>query len=107
MAGREPRSEQPARPSFGMSHPPFGLSKGAGHRVELMFALRSGGTIAAFHDLGSELTEESFERYVRELRDQVASGKGVATFSDAWSATGGQSWVNLAEVIAFSARPVR
>ena len=104
---RPSQGEGSQRSSFGMQRPAFGLAKEASHRVELQFALKSGGTIGVTHDLGAEISEESFERWVNELQEQVASGKGTATFADSWSDTGGRSWVNLADVAAFSARPAR
>lgn len=92
---------------FGMSRPTFGLSKGTGHRVEVVFSLKGGGTLGALHDLGSELTEESFGSFVMELQEQVVRGQGVASFSDAWSSSGSRAWVDLSQVSGFSVRPVR
>jgi hypothetical protein len=90
-----------------MQRPAFGINKEASHRIELQFALKSGGNLGAMHDFGSEISEESFERFVKELQEQVASGKGVVTFADGWSDSGARAWINLAEVAAFSARPSR
>jgi hypothetical protein len=104
---RAAHTEESQRPSFGMQRPAFGLTKEASHRIELQFALKSGGNIGVTHDFGSEITEESFERFVTELQQQVASGKGVVTFADSWSDTGARAWINLAEVAGFNARPSR
>jgi hypothetical protein len=90
-----------------MSRPAFGLTKGIGHRVEIVFAMKGGGTLGALHDLGTDLTEEAFERFVQELQEQVAGGKGIASFADSWSSTGSRTWVDLSQVSGFSARPVR
>jgi hypothetical protein len=90
-----------------MTRPAFGLSKETGHRVELVFAMKGGGTLGALHDLGSELTEESFGRFIQELQEQVSRGQGVVSFADAWSSTGSRTWVDLGQVSGFSARPAR
>lgn len=102
-----PCGESSSPGPFGFARPPFGLAKGTGHRVEIVFVMKGGGTIGAFHDLGSELTEESFGNFVRELREQVSSGQGTATFEDAWSSNGSHAWIDLSQVGAFSVRPVR
>ena len=107
MSVPSPRNQGQSSPPFGIARPAFGLSKGTGHRIEIVFALKGGGTIGALHDLGSELTEESFQSFVQELQQQVARGQGTATFADAWNSTGSQSWVDLSQVCGFSARPVR
>ncbi len=70
---------------------PFGLARGPGQRVELMFALRQGGVLAVSH----------------ELREAVAAGKDWVDFADSWSDTGQRAYLNLAEVVGFTARPAR
>ena len=101
------RAEGPARPSFGIARPAFGLSSRTGQRVELVFSLKSGGSLGAFHDLGEEFSEEIFGRFVQELQEQVSSGKGTATFVDSWSSTGIRAWMDLSQVIGFTVRPAR
>jgi hypothetical protein len=101
------KNDSAQRPPFGMQRPAFGLTKEASHRIELQFALKSGGTLNVTHDVGAEISEESFERFVKELQEQVVSGKGVVTFADGWSDSGARAWIDLAEVAAFSARPTR
>ena len=41
-----------------------------------------------------------------ELSKEIAAAK-TRSFSDAWSATGQKSWVNLAEVVGFSLRQAK
>ena len=106
-SGDRPRGESAARPAFGMSRPAFGLTKDARHRVEILFAFKGGGTLGAFHDLGAEMSEQSFGEFVQQLREQVARGHGVVTFADAWRATGQHAWIDVSEVSGFTARPAR
>ncbi len=86
---------------------PFGLARGPGQRVELMFALRQGGVLAVSHELGEAVTAESLDRFCRELREAVAAGKDWVDFADSWSDTGQRAYLNLAEVVGFTARPAR
>src|SRR5712692_10388891 len=100
-SGEAPRGESGGRPSFGIGRPAFGLTKETGHRVEIVFALKSGGSLPVVHDLGDELNEERFQRFVEELQQQVASGRGTVTFADSWSASGARSWLDLTQVAGF------
>jgi hypothetical protein len=96
----------PADPGFGLKRPTFGLSRERVNRVELNFALRGGGGVTAFVELEDEVTPERLEQYIQELATEISAGKG-RTFADATSATGQLTWVNLAEVTAFTARQAK
>ena len=108
-SGEAPQGEGAGRaPSgFGIGRPAFGLTKETGHRVEIIFALKSGGSLPVVHDLGDELSEASLGRFVAELEEQVRRGHGTLTFADSWAATGGRSWLDVEQVAGFSARPAR
>ncbi len=97
------QSREPALPG----RVPFGLARGPGHRIELMFALRQGGVLAVSHELGEPVTAESLDRFCSELREAVAAGKDWVDFADGWSDTGQRAYLNLAEVVGFTARPAR
>jgi len=90
---------------MGFSRPSFGLTKSVGQRLELIFALKTGGTLPAVHDLGEEVTEEAFNAFVEDLQTKVAKGGGVATFTDSWATTGSRTWIDLSNVVGFTARP--
>ena len=106
-SGEAPRGESAGRPSFGIGRPAFGLTKETGHRVEIVFALKSGGTLPVLHDLGAELSDESFGRFFAELEEQVRLGHGTLTFGDAWAASGARAWLDVSQVAGFSVRPAR
>jgi hypothetical protein len=107
LTSRSPQEPGSSSTPFGITRPAFGLSKETGHRVEVVFAMKGGGTLGALHDLGGDLTEESFGRFVQELQEQVARGQGVASFADAWGSTGSRTWGDLSQVSGFSVRPAR
>ncbi len=86
---------------------PFGIARSSSQRVELVFALRNGGVLAVTHDLGAPATAEALDRYCAELREMVAAGKDWAQFADAWGSTGQRAYIQLGEVIGFTARPAR
>ncbi len=85
-------------------HLPFGISRSPSQRVELVFALRSGGTLAVTHDMGAPVTAESLDRFCAELR-QAVGGSDWREFGDSWAGTGQRAYVQLAEVVGFTARP--
>ena len=91
----------PAGPGFGLKRPTFGLSRERENRLELVLAMRGGGIINVFDDLDEEITAERLEAYAADLATRIANGETRA-FSDAWTATGQHSWVNLGEVVAFT-----
>src|SRR4051794_15489909 len=99
------RAQQGDRPGMGFSRPSFGLTKSVGQRLELIFALKTGGTLPAVHDLGEEVSEEAFNAFVEDLQAKVAKGGGVATFTDSWATTGSRTWIDLSNVVGFTARP--
>lgn len=86
---------------------PFGITRGTSQRIELVFALRQGGMLAVSHDLGTPATAETLDRYCAELREAVAAGKDWWEFADSWGGTGQRAFVQLAEVVGFTARPAR
>ncbi|HLH25448.1 MAG TPA: hypothetical protein VK066_23255 [Chloroflexota bacterium] len=86
---------------------PFGISRSPSQRVELVFALRNGGVLAVTHDLGTPVTAESLERFCTELRQSLGGAGDWREFGDAWAGTGQRSYVQLSEVIGFTARPAR
>jgi hypothetical protein len=104
---RPPHLESEHRGESGPGRLPFGIARAPGQRVEIVFALRQGGTVAVIHELGSEVTAESLERYCAELRQMIAAGRDWGEFADAWSATGQRAFVQFSEVVGFSARPAR
>jgi|SRR5215208_2683591 len=91
----------PAGPGFGLKRPTFGLSRERENRLELVLAMRGGGIINVFDDHDEEITAERLEAYAADLATRIANGETRA-FSDAWTATGQHSWVNLGEVVAFT-----
>jgi hypothetical protein len=104
---RPPQLESESRPADAPGPLPFGLSRGPGQRIELVFALRNGGMLAVTHDLGAPVTAETLDRYCAELREAVAAGKEWWQFADSWGGTGQRAFLQLSEVIGFTARPAR
>src|SRR5215210_5227026 len=96
----------PAGPGFGLKRPTFGLSREREDRLELVLAMRGGGIINVFDDLAEDVSEERLEAYAADLATRIANGETRA-FSDAWTATGQHSWVNLGEVVAFTVRQAK
>ncbi|HZU05293.1 MAG TPA: hypothetical protein VFB73_04920 [Chloroflexota bacterium] len=107
MPRRTPKLESESRPAGAPGPLPFGLSRGPGQRIELVFALRNGGMLAVTHDLGTPVTAETLDRYCAELREAVAAGKDWWQFADSWGGTGQRAFLQLSEVIGFTARPAR
>jgi hypothetical protein len=103
---KSPHGQESREPSL-PGRVPFGISRGPGNRVELMFALRQGGVLAVSHELGQPVSAEALDRFCKELREAVAAGKDWVDFADAWGGTGQRAYVNLAEVVGFTARPAR
>ena len=99
----ESESREPALPG----RVPFGIARGPGNRVELVFALRQGGVLAVNHELGEALTAEALDRYCNELREAVTGGREWRAFADAWGGTGQRAFLQLGEVVGFTARPAR
>jgi hypothetical protein len=99
----ESESREPALPG----RVPFGIARGPGNRIELVFALRQGGVLAVSHDLGASVTADSLDRFCKELREAVEAGKDWWQFADAWGGSGQRAFVNLGEVVGFTARPAR
>lgn len=102
----QPRSEQQLPPGFGPQRPAFGMSRDRGRRLEIVFALRSGGVINVNHEVADDISEELVNQIAEELAAQVKAGE-VRSFADSWGTTGSRAWVNLADVAAFSVRPAR
>ena len=86
---------------------PFGIARGPGNRIELAFALRQGGVLGVNHELAEPVTAESLDRFCRELREAVAAGKDWVDFADAWGGTGQRAYLQLSQVVGFTARPAR
>ncbi len=86
---------------------PFGISRSPSQRMELVFALRNGGMLALTHDLGAPVTAESLGAFCDELRQAVGVGGEWRDFGDAWAGTGQRAYIQLGEVIGFTARPAR
>jgi hypothetical protein len=86
---------------------PFGISRSPSQRIELVFALRNGGMLAVTHDMGAPVTAETLDKFCAELRQAVGAEGDWRDFGDAWAGTGQRAYVQLAEVIGFSARPAR
>ena len=100
-----PRMESSAREAS--PHMPFGITRSPGQRIELVFALRSGGMLAVTHDMGAPVTAETLDRFCAELRQAVGGASDWREFGDAWAGTGQRAYVQLAEVVGFTARPAR
>jgi len=100
-----PRLESTGRDSAPST--PFGISRSPSQRIELVFALRNGGVLALTHDLGAPVSAESLDKFCTELRQSVGSAGDWREFGDAWSGSGQRSYVQLSEVIGFTARPAR
>lgn len=96
----------PAGPGFGLKRPTFGLAREHVNRLELVLAMRGGGVINVFEELEDELNADRLEQYAAELATQIANGE-TRSFTDAWTATGQRSWVNLGEVTAFTVRQAK
>src|SRR5215213_4455755 len=107
MNNDQPRMEQsPPSVGFGPQRPAFGMSRDRGRRLEIVFALRSGGIVTVYQEVEDDITEEVTERCTAELSAQIKAGAD-RTFSDSWGSTGPRSWVNLADAAAFFVRPAR
>ena len=98
-AAREPRERS--------AGPPFGLPRQQPMRVELVFLLKSGGSMTIYHNLGEPVTEERLAKLASELSDQLRHAPEPRLFVDEWGATGQQAWVDLSQVAAFALRPAR
>ena len=107
MRKSTPRLETESREQGTAGRVPFGMSRGPGPRIELVFALRNGGVLAVTHDLGSPVTADTLDRYCGELRQAAAAGKDWGEFADSWSGTGQRAYIQLGEVVGFTARPAR
>ncbi len=107
MRKNTPRLETESRESGAGGRVPFGMSRGPGSRVELVFALRNGGMLAVTHDLGGQVNVDTLDRYCTELRQAVAAGQDWGEFADSWGGTGQRAYIQLSEVVGFTARPAR
>lgn len=97
----------PTPPGSAHAGPAFGISRQPTTRIELVFTLKSGNSILIHQDLREPVTAERLDSLASELADQISKDPGPRTFADDWSASGQRAWVNLAEVAAFSLRPLR
>jgi hypothetical protein len=86
---------------------PFGISRSPSQRIELVFALRNGGVLGVTHDLGTPVSAETLDKFCAELRQAVGTSGDWRDFGDAWSGTGQRAYVQMGEVIGFTARPAR
>ena len=102
-----PQSESESREQPLPGRVPFGIARGTGQRIELVFALKQGGMLAVSHDLGTSVTSETLDRYCEELRQAVAAGKDWMQFADSWGGSGQRAYVHLSEVVGFTVRPAR
>jgi hypothetical protein len=100
-----PRLESPGREAA--PNTPFGISRSPSQRIELVFALRNGGMLAVTHDLGTPVSAETLDKFCAELRQAVSDGGDWREFGDAWAGTGQRAYVQLGEVVGFTARPAR
>jgi hypothetical protein len=96
----------PAGPGFGLKRGSFGLSRERMNRVEITLAMRGGGVLNVFDQVDNEVTDERLEEFAAQLVAQIQTG-AARTFADGNSATGQRSWVNLAEVTAFTVRQAK
>ncbi|MBX5490303.1 MAG: hypothetical protein IRZ14_04025 [Chloroflexi bacterium] len=103
----QPRLESEHRESPAAGRVPFGIARTQSQRIELVFALRQGGTLPVTHDLGTAVTADVLDRYCEELRQAIAAGKEWWAFADAWGGSGQRAYVDLSQVVGFTARPVR
>ena len=106
IARQQLTEDAPASPSFGLRRATFGPSRDPINRLEIVLAMRGGGVINVFEEVGDEVTAERLDEYAKELATQIGSGQTRA-FTDAWSATGQRSWINLGEVTAFTVRQAK
>jgi hypothetical protein len=102
-ARAERESREPSLPG----RVPFGMARSQSTRIELAFALRQGGILAVNHELTEPVTAESLDRFCRELREAVSAGKDWLDFADSWGGSGQRAYVQLSEVVGFTARPAR
>lgn len=86
---------------------PFGISRSPSQRIELVFALRNGGALGVTHDMGAAVSAETLDKFCAELRQAVGTGSDWRDFGDAWAGTGQRAYVQMSEVIGFTARPAR
>src|SRR5947209_1021221 len=100
---QQAESRQPALPG----RVPFGIARGSGHRIEVVFALRQGGLLSVNHNLDDAVSAETLDRFCAELREAIAGGKEWRAFADAWDSTGQRAYVFLGDVVGFTARPAR
>jgi hypothetical protein len=100
------RSEGSSTPHFGVGRPTFGMARDQGRRLEISFAMKSGGLLTAVEELADTLTADVVTDYAKQLEKAVAEGR-KRTFVDGWSASGQYAWVDLGEVAAFSLRPAK
>ena len=106
IAKQQLTENAPAAPGFGLKRATFGLSREPVSRLELVLAMRGGGVINVFEELSEEITAERLDQYSKELAAQIGSSQS-RSFTDAWSATGQRSWINLGEVTAFTVRQAK
>jgi len=62
--------------------------------------------LSAVNHLDQDLTAELLQSYADQLAKDVAAS-ATRTFIVAWAASGQRAWINLGEVVAFSARPAK
>lgn len=86
---------------------PFGITRTESQRIELVFALRQGGTLGITHDIGQAVTADTLDRYCEELRQAVSAGKDWWQFADSWNGTGQRAYLALDQVVGFTVRPAR
>jgi hypothetical protein len=107
MDTQQPRLESEPRDHAVAGRVPFGIARTQSQRIELVFALRQGGTLPVTHDLGTPVTAEVLDHYCEELRQAIAAGQGWWQFADAWGGSGQRAYLDLSQVVGFTARPVR
>ncbi len=100
------RSEGSSAPHFGVGRPTFGMARDQGRRLEISFAMKSGGLLTAVEELAETLTADVVADYAKQLEKDVAEGR-KRRFVDGWAASGQYAWVDLGEVAAFSLRPAK
>jgi hypothetical protein len=82
------------------------MTRDLGKRLEITFALKSGGLLTLIEELDESLAPDVLADYAKQLSKDLAEGR-PRTFVDGWGASGQHAWVNLSEVVAFSLRPAK
>ena len=82
------------------------MARDQGRRIEISFAMKSGGMLTALEEVADTLTADVIADYAKQLEKDVAEGR-KRVFVDGWAASGQYAWVDLGEVSAFSLRPAK